>query len=173
MNAAGKLIASFIMLIIGVSLIVVAATSTNAVTELSQRTDTIDIAGARLAGGVNVNSSYPFTLTNTGVNTYKFDYSECRPSTITFKNVTGTTLVEDTAYIYNPTNATLFLINGTGSYAATSNTTTAAFSYCGDGYVTLSWGRSALDTGIGLFGIALFLGAVGLALGSLRDLEVF
>lgn len=168
MNVAGKVIAAFIMLIVGISLIVVAAQTTNISTELSTSTDTVNIASARIAGG-NINESVNFTLTGTGVNTYKFEYSECIPQTIIFKNSSGATLTEPTDYDYYPATAKFSLKNGTGVYGSNSNSTTATYNYCGDGYVTLGWGRSALDTGIGLFGVALLLGAVGLCFSIFKD----
>lgn len=167
-NAVGKLIAAFVMLIVGVSLITVVSTQTNDITELASRTDTVNIAAARIAAG-NINESIQFTLTNTGVNTWKFGYSECIPQTIVFKNNSGTTLTATTHYVYTPATATLTLVNGTTAYGQSSNTTTATFSYCPDGYVALGWGRTSLETSIGLFAIGLLLGAVALTVSVFRE----
>lgn len=159
------------MLIVGISLIAVVSTSTNDITELASRTDTVSIAGARIAAG-NINESFTFTLTNTGVNTWKFGYNECIPQTIVFKNATGTTLTATTDYVYTAATASLTLKNGTGAYGQSSNSTTATFSYCPDGYVALGWGRTSLETAVGLFAIALLLGAVALTLSVFREFEI-
>lgn len=168
-NAVGKLIGAFLLLIIGISLITVVSTSTNDVTEQARRTDTINIASARLAGGVNVNESTQFVLTNTGIGTWKFSYNDCIPQTIVFKNSTGSTLTQNTHYTYTPATAVLTLINGTTAYGSSSNSTTAEFSYCQDGYVTLTWGRTSLETGVGLFGVALLLASVALTISVFRE----
>ena len=156
------------MLIIGVSLIAVVSTQTNDITELASRTDTISIASARIAAG-NINESTTFTLTNTGVGTWKFGYNECIPQTIVFKNNSGATLTAVTDYVYTPATASLTLENGTGAYGQSSNSTSATFSYCPDGYVTLGWGRTSLETAIGLFAIALLLGAVALMVSVFKE----
>ena len=61
LSAVEKLIIGFVGLIIGLALIPQIAITTNSVTGLTATTDTVNIAGARLAGGA-LNESYTFTL---------------------------------------------------------------------------------------------------------------
>ena len=50
----------------------------------------------------------------------------------------------------------------TATQNSQTNTTTVSYGYCGDDYVSESWGRTAVDTTAGLFAIALLLIAVAL-----------
>lgn len=253
MNVLAKILTTFLLLIIGVSLLVVASTSTNSVSDISTASQTIDIGPAKgnttrnitvnnengfingtgyqlnisLIGGadvlqiqnvyvlnarngtsgpitvanytvnasgfvrnattnnwntatfnwsyiyiaktVEINTSYQFTL-NTGAGTPKSDFSECVADSINYNNQTGTTLTSGTDYTYTRATGILTLFNTASlNSTAAGNTTTASYSYCQDGYVTLGWARTSLDTTIGLFGIALLAGAIAMAFGIMRD----
>lgn len=168
-NAVAKILAAFIMLIVGLSLIVVVAGNNNSITELTTKTETVNIAPARLAAGA-INTTYAFTL-DTGLSNWRNDYSECIPTTITFKNQTGGTLTDPTDYVYtyNVPSGQLTLENVANLNDTTSNTTTATYSYCPDGYMALNWGRTSLDTTLGLFAVGLMLGAVALTVSIFKD----
>ena len=167
-STLAKILAAFLLLIVGISLVVVAADSTNDVTEKTTKTESVSIASARNATG-GLDNTVQISL-DTGVNNWRNDYEECIPTTIVFKNQTGQEVTDPTdyAYVYNTGKITVNNVENLNRTAA-GNTTSAEYTYCQDGYVTVAWGRTALDTGIGLFGVALMLGAIGFMISVFKD----
>lgn len=255
-NSVSKILAAFILLIVGISLIVVVANSSNSVTDIGRTTQTIDISAAKLdpfrnltvtnetgwinrtgyqlnvtlltggdvlnlqqiyiinarngstiinSGNYTVNASgfvknltsieyntvvfnwtYTYTSTSSGINTsYQFqvnngvgtwraDYSDCLASSIDYRNQSSNLLTASTDYIYTSSTGILTLLNTASlNRTAAGNTTTADYSYCQDGYMTLGWGRTSIDTAIGLFGVALLLAGVGFMISVFKDFGFF
>ncbi|MFI5405068.1 MAG: hypothetical protein ACHQ1D_01000 [Nitrososphaerales archaeon] len=170
-NAVGKLIGAFLMLIVGVSLIVVAAGMTGDITDLDVTNQTIDFTAAKNITTKDINSSYPFTVNN-GYGTWRVDSSECIDTSIDYRNSSGTVLVANTDYLYNSGNGTLYLRNVSALRLDIKNSSTAQYDTCPEGYVSLGWGRTALDTAIGLFGLGLLLGAIALTMSVFREYDI-
>lgn len=164
-----KLILAFVLLLLGAVLVGVLSDNTNGVTSLTTQTETVNIAGARLAGGT-INTTANFTL-NTGANNWRNDYTKCIDQVIVFKNSSGATLVQNTDYVYsyNLNTNQLTLKNTAAVNNTVSNTTTATYDYCPAGYVTSSMGRTFLDTMLGLFALAVFIISVGLFYSFYKD----
>lgn len=164
-NSVAKLIAAFVMLIVGVSLISVVATQSNTVTDVGGASTAVDLSSARLAAG-DINNTYVFTL-NTHPS-WRADYSECIPTTLEVTNASGFLLTATTDYTFTSATGALSFENSTDVRGST-NTTAAAYAYCQDTYMPLSWGRVALNTTMGLFAIGLMIGAVALGMSVFRE----
>lgn len=170
MSTGGKLVAAFILLLIGVILVSTISTSVLTTTALSTVTDTFSLAPARLAGGA-VNNTYPFKLS--GFGDYREDYTECSSgtlitsgATVVAKNSSGATLTMNGCdaggeyYFVEGINEINFC-NNKNVNQSNSNTTTITHPYCGSNYNITSWGRTATNLTVGLMAIAVFLGSVG------------
>ena len=95
-----------------------------------------------------------------------------RNSSIVLKN-SSSTLAATTDYVWTAdgagTNGYFTLVNTTGIVSMGSNTTTLGWQTCSDEYNTSTFGRTSLDVTVGLFAVALMLGAVGLFYSVYRD----
>ena len=184
MGVGGKLIAAFVMLIIGVVLISTLSTQTIASTALvGSGTESFSVAPARVVqDGYNINDTKVFASKNViahpaADSAVRNGETSCAISSIVMKNASGAVMTANTDYVWNtdgggngPGNLTL---KNTGALNTTVlNTTTISYSYCGENYMTSSWGRTAMDITIGLLAIALFLGAVGFFYSVAKDVEI-
>ena len=160
----GIIISISVALLLGVILIQIIANQTNDKTELKTFTETVNIAGAKLAGGV-INQTYYFVpkyMKNSAG--FRTDNSECSVSSIQLKNSSGfvldnngCALAGDYTFVadirYNLCNVES--LNGTTG--GSPNTTTITYRYCAEDYVATGWARSLLDLVPGFFAIALLI----------------
>lgn len=166
------LMGGFLALIIAAALITPLSESGNKVTTLTSAIDTIDISPARLAGGT-INTTYPFIIDKALFNGWRAANSECEVQTITFKNSTGATMTDPTQYVFVMDVARLTLKNVNALNNSASNTTTASYSYCPEGYVTSSWGRMGINTTMGFFALAALMASVGMFYALARKNGIF
>lgn len=160
MNAS-PLITVFVVGVLAIVFIGVIAGQSNNNTKLTVQVDTISIASARTTEGIN--TSKPLYLSINPAITWRADYSECQPSTIVLANVTGGAFTVTTDYTYSKQNGTLYLLNTTavnGVSGGSSNTTTANYLMCPNGYMTQSWGRSVSNLVVGFLVIMLLIAFV-------------
>lgn len=113
--------------------------------------------------GGEVNESSPnCALTVTYAPTgWKATDSDCYLSDVVVTNTTGVALTLDTDYTLDATNGIVTMLNTTDTNETTLNGDVLIdYSYCGDSYIAESWGRSILNTNVGLFAIAILLAVV-------------
>jgi len=149
-----------VLIILAAVFISVIAEQSNQKTEKTVVTnEVLDISGAVLAGGT-INDTYPLTITNYPT-TWKIE--DCPITNFVIGNATDDFTVT-TDYTFTTTTGVLFLNNteAVNTSNAGTNDSLVDYTYCADDYVNSSWGRSILDTNVGLYAIALLIAAVGL-----------
>jgi len=121
--------------------------------------EVIDISPARLAGGA-INETYPFTIThsNTG---WKTETSDCNIQALNYGN-TSTTWTATTDYSVS-TAGILTLVNTDAVNQTSTNSTRLTYKYCADDYLNSSWGRTLLNTNVGLIAVAILVVAIVVA----------
>jgi hypothetical protein len=170
MDAINKLLMAFLTLIVGVVLLGTIAGSTASVSQLQVISNETQAIGAAISGGIT-NTSYRFTVTNAPTG-WKVD--DCPLTDIAIVNGTNAALTRDTHYTFYPTNGTWYL-KGAGTNESkfwANNNSYVTYSYCGDDYLNLSWGRSMLSVAVGLFAIALLGVSVALFFSVAKDAEI-
>lgn len=165
---AGLLIAAFVMIVIGASLIAIIAQQEQGVTKLkSASLESVDITSLRYAynqmnatKNINVakyyNTSYP----------WKNQDSDCNMEVSRFGNAT-TAFTKTTDYVLG-TSGTLTVLNTTVTVESVPNATTITYTYCGDDYMSESWSRTILDLVPGFFALAIMGVGVALFFGVLK-----
>lgn len=169
-NGMNLLLGAFITLMLGIILLSVYADNSNAITSLTSATETLNLAPARLTGGA-LNTTYDFTLTGTGVGTWKSEYSECLASTLVVKNVSGTEVTSGN-YTYTAATGKVRLTNTLPLNASSSNTSTVTYSKCPDGYTAQAWGRSMQKITVGLFAVMCLAASVGFVYAALKEMGI-
>jgi hypothetical protein len=172
MDAVNKLLYAFLTLIVGVVLLGTISTSVlnvNSGTQVINETQAIDAA---LAGGA-LSITYPFNVTHApALGTWQRDTADGCPLTgIAIKNATNVALTRDTHYTFWPINGSWTLkgttVNSTHFWA--NNNSYVSYTYCGDDYMNLTWGRSVLSVAVGMFALGLLAVSVGLFYAVARD----
>ena len=165
MSMTNKLIAGFVMLILGIVFVSQIADIGLTVTDTTGvESETHNIAST-IATGRNdswINETIVYTLTNAPTG-WKVD--DCPITEFVLANSSGTALTADSDYTLTASAGTFVFIssadlNTTIDFA--TNDTIASYSYCGDDYLNLTWGRTSINLVPGFFAIALLLVAVGL-----------
>lgn len=89
---------------------------------------------------------------------------DCPLANIVVTNASGTELTVTTDYTLSTTTGILNLKNTTATQAGfkADNNTLIDYTYCGTGYVNSNWGRTILNTNVGLYAIAILI--IGVAL---------
>lgn len=172
MDVINKLLFAFVTLIVGIVLIGTISTSVLQVNSISNVVnETIDVSRALAANGVGtgvVNTTYPFQVTNSPTG-WKTD--DCPLTSVVIRNFTNADLTSNVDFTFHPANGTWNLkgttvnvtkLRGAGGGGTTGNNTYVSYSYCGDDYMNLSWGRSVLSVAVGMFALALLIVSVGL-----------
>lgn len=165
-----KLIGAFVTLIVGVVLLGTIATMSSPNTQLTNIVnETHDLTSALTNGATGiVNTTYPFTVTN-----YPTDWKvdDCPLTSISIVNATDSALTRNTDYTFYPANGT-FTLKGTTvntTFFTANNNSYVSYDYCGDDYINIAWGRTAISVSIGLFAIALLIVSVALFFSVARD----
>jgi hypothetical protein len=179
MDAISKLLFAFLTLIVGIVLLGTISTSVlgvNSVTNVVN--ETIDVSHALAENGVGtgvVNTTYPFVVAH-----YPTDWKvqDCPLTSVVIRNFTNSDLTLNTDYTLYPANGTWYLkgttvnvtkLRGAGGGGTTGNNTYVSYSYCGDDYMNLQWGRSVLSVAVGMFALGLLCVSVGLFFSIARD----
>lgn len=156
------LVAAFVALIIGVSLIGIIASQGNAVTSKQHvGGELINVGSARigLSGYGSINESVSnFTIANAPTGWKKLD---CPAKFGTFGNGTiNLTLGID--YEVFGSSGIIRILNTSTTNGSLSNNTYMTYTYCADDYLNSSFGRTGINLVAGFFAIALLLVAVGM-----------
>ena len=163
LDATKKLLLAFVTLIIGIMLIAPLATQSNIVTEKTVITDeVVSVATAQEPVFFYMNVSTDVGPVANVPSSWKIE--DCPLTSITVTNLTGTSLTVTTDYTLSATTGVLNILNTTATVNGFtgSNSSIINYTYCGDDYVNLSWGRTVLDSTIGFFGLALLLTSLAL-----------
>lgn len=151
----------FIAVVLALSFIVAIAALTTQTTERTKvDNEIISIATAQVsynATATGINSSKnlgPVTNYPTG---WKID--DCPLEDIVVTNSSGTVLTLTTDYTLTTSSGILTIVNNTNTINAfkISNNSLVDYSYCGAGYLNLGWGRTILNTNVGLYAIAILV----------------
>lgn len=165
MNAVGKLVLAFVSLILGIALASQAATMALGVTDktiVASEGYNLTGIGCYQDGQVNgTDADCNITLTHAPTSWKKTD---CPLTSVTAKNYTETnTLTLDTDYNLDATNGIITMLNTTTTNLTNlGNEVKIGYTYCDDDYMNLSWGRTSINTSIGLFALGLFGVAIAL-----------
>jgi len=162
LSSTSKLVLAFVTLIIGVVLAAQVATVGVGVTQKLGQTD--DQISSNVAGawdGTNINESYVYTVTN---NPTSWKVTDCPLTNVVLTNSSGTEYTDTTDYVFTASAGT-FTLKNTATVNATltsDNLTYVDYTYCGDDYMNLTWGRTGINLVPGFFALALLLISVGL-----------
>ena len=152
-----KLIAAFVTLILGVALLGVVATSTEASTSKTYARNesfTIDKSVA------DINTTYMYTVAQPPTS-WKID--DCPLTSVVLTNSSDNTAwTVTTDYTFNLNNGTFYLLNSTAVRLSANNLTYVSYNYCADDYINIGWGRTTINLVGGFFALAILF--VSLAL---------
>lgn len=169
-SVTSKLILGFVILLLGAALIGTIATQGLGITEKTRTSNEVHTFAAGISGSVNPATTYRVTNYPTG---WKLVGSDACPLTsVVLTNSTGTPVwTLNTDYLLYAQNGSYKLLNTsqTTKIMHTDNKTYVSYTWCGDDYLNLSWGRTGIDLVAGLFAIALLLSAVGLFYSVAKD----
>jgi len=166
LGTTGKLTLAFVTLLIGVVLIGTVATQGNL------KVDKLVIADESHAftvdSGVDINTTTAYTVTNAPTG---WKIADCPLTSIVISNVTGVALTETTDYTITESTGVYYLKNTTATVAmvGTDNNTYIDYTYCGDDYMNLQWGRTGIKLVPGFFALAILLTSVGLFYSVAKD----
>ena len=95
---------------------------------------------------------------------WKIENDDCNAiGNVVVTNATGSVLTLNTDYRLYATQGLIQMLNTTATNSTNlGENVIISYDYCGDGYVTSSWGRSLLNTTTGFFALGILLAIVGL-----------
>ena len=132
----GKIIMIFVGIIVAITLIVSISTTSNTMTALQPViNESVDISGA--ANGVDINTTYPLTVTNNyPAGDWRRSEPGCVMTGIVLGNSSGAVYTVTTDYIFGTTNGTFYLrdTNAVNSSILGDNVTYVSYNFCDEGY---------------------------------------
>jgi len=154
--AINKLIIAFVALILGIVLLGTVATLNYDVTSKSRIVDeSIYIVKNAAGSGLDINTTWVYTL-NEAPTGWKTEGTDCDISNSKFANSSGSALTVTTDYVLVANTGTFTLKNTSNLVKYTDdNLTDVSYSYCGDDYLNLSWGRTVINLVGGFFALAI------------------
>ncbi len=158
LSITNKIVLAFVTLIIGVVLIGSIATQSLAVTETTAASETKALT---IDNDIDINETEVYTVTN---NPTGWKVTDCPLTNLVISNQSGTALTVTTDYIPTLSAGTYTMVNNSdtieliGAY----NNTYVTYSYCGDDYMNLTWGRTIINLLAGFFALAILGLSVGL-----------
>jgi len=169
-----KLLIAFVALLIGVVLIGSISTEGLArTTKLDATSELHNILPTYATGKNNtdINPTIVYTLTN---NPTTWKTADCPITNFVLENSSGTDLTVTTDYVLTASTGTFVFVNSAGlNTTLESNNTYASYTYCGDDYMNLTWGRTMINIVPGFFAIALLMVSLGLFYSVAKDSGVF
>lgn len=171
LNSIGKLIAAFVTLILGVSLLVtISGEALNKTSTINLPTELVTITTARTNPGINdINTSVSnFTLVNKPTS---WKQTDC-PVVLNSYGNASTNFTLTTDYVFYNNLGIITLKNTTTTKASLPNATYANYVYCGDDYLNSSFGRTTTLLIPGLFALALLAISVGLFYSIGKDFDL-
>lgn len=169
LGITGKLVLAFVTLLLGVVLIGVIATNSLVVTDRKVIGDENEIVTADDDNVSRINTTEVHTVTNFPT-TWKT--ADCPLASITIKQVDGDELADSTDYTFDSSAGSWVFISTVDSDAllnGSSNLSTVSYSYCGDDYLNIGWGRNILNLVSGFFALAVLGASIGLFYSIAKD----
>jgi len=166
-GTTGKLVAAFVTLLLGAVLITTIASEGLARTDKLVINNEVEAFTPVDVGNINTTEVHTVTNAPTG---WKSD--DCPLESVAIKNASGgTALTVTTDYTLTASAGTFLLLNTTATVAmiGADNNTYVDYTYCGDDYMNLTWGRTAINLTAGFFAIAILLISVGLFYSVAKD----
>lgn len=159
------LIAAFLALIVGISLISVVATESNDITSVINISgENISYASAREAGTGAVDTT-AVVIANPPT-TWRI--SGCPITSFVLYNSSGS-LTNVVDYTFTASTGSIAFNNTDNVNGSASNTTTATYQYCDREYLTQGWNRSIIKLVPGFFALALIGVGIGLFYGVMKQ----
>ena len=177
--ATQKLIMGFVTLIIGISLLGVVATGSSDVTTKDVTQNESFVLTDML--GPDNNTEANVTVTQDVANAYtstdwQWNDGECTIDVTLLAMINATPATEGTDFNVTA-NGAVALMNTTfwslGDIDTNLNVTMISYTYCGDDYMSLGWGRSIISLIPGFFAIALLMVSVALFYSVAKDTGLF
>lgn len=170
----GLLVAAFIMIVVGASLIGVIAKQEQELTkQAAVGSEIIDITQARVglaANNINISKTFNVAKAYTSsTNRWKASDTDCNMVAVRFNVSDDAAPMAATTDYTLSTSGTLTLVNSSAMIANVSNTTEIAYTYCPDSYLSEGWSRSVLDLTPGFFALAIMGIGVALFFGVLKN----
>ena len=90
-----------------------------------------------------------------------WNQEDCPLTSVVVENDTGTlTLTLDTDYSVTASTGTIRMLNTTSTnLTSMGDDVLITYTYCGDNYVSSSWGRDVLNVNVGLYAVAILIAA--------------
>ena len=170
-----KLLVAFITLLIGIVLVgSIASEGLGKTTKLVALNETHNVLPTILTGRntTDINSTIVYTLTNAPT-TWKT--ADCPITNFVMRNQSGTAFTVTTDYVLTASAGTFVFVNNAAlnnSIGFNTNNTYVDYTYCGDDYMNLTWGRTSINLVPGFFAIALLLISLGLFYSVAKDTGV-
>ena len=159
-SSTSKLIAAFVLLILGIVFVSQVASIGSGVTAKTVvNNEVIDYTTAFQESSDQINETITFTVAN---NPTSWKTTDCPLTGVTLTNSSGTSWTSGTDYTLTASAGTFTLINTIDVNVTSDNQTYIDYQYCGDDYMNLTWGRTGINIVPGFFAIALLLISVGL-----------
>jgi len=168
-NVTSKLVLAFVLLLLGVVFVGVIATQGLAVTAKTGVVDESFDYTAKLSGVSTVNVSEANATVTYAPTGWKSN--DCPLTSVVVTNGSGTVFTLNTDYKIVASTGTIEILNTSATNAANNvgNTSLIDYTYCADGYMNLSWGRTGINLVAGFFAIALLMIALGLFYSVAKD----
>ena len=164
-SSLAMLMSAFLAIIVGVSLIGVIASEGNDVTNTINVTgESVDYTDAILDITGEINTTKEITIANAPDG---WRITDCPVVGFDLYNDSGSlTLTAD--YTFTASTGVILFNNTANVNDSLTNTTTATYVYCDEGYLTQGWNRTIIDLIPGFFALALMGIGVGLFYGVMR-----
>ena len=162
----GKLVAAFVMIILGVVLISVIADTSSLVTDTLNVNETLTVGTYGAKSTLNTTDEIQLANAPTG-----WKQAECPITSLVIYNNTGVKLTLTTDYTFTASNGSILFVNTSviNHTFSGSNDTNVGYTYCADGYLTQAWSRSILDLVAGFFALGILGIGVGIFYSVARD----
>jgi len=168
-NTTSKLVIAFFTMLLGIVLIGTIADSGSLHTNKFTVNETLDIGPAVVgtsSATSEINESVNLTLANAPTG---WKVADCPITSFSMYNQSGSVLTVTTDYILTASAGTLSLTNTTALNQSSSNDTQVSYTYCGDDYLNLTWGRSIMNLVAGFFALAILGISLGLFYSVAKD----
>jgi len=159
-SSASKLIAAFVLLIIGIVFVgQVAVIGSGVTSKVGVGNEVIDYTTAFQESSDQINETITFTVAN---NPTGWKVNDCPLTGITLTNSSGSAWTSGTDYTFTASTGTFIIKNTINTNITTTNQTYVGYQYCGDDYMNLTWGRTGINLVSGFFALTMLLFSIGL-----------
>lgn len=159
-SSVSKLIAAFVLLVIGIVFVSQVAVIGSEITSKTGITDeVIDYTTAFQESSDQINETITFTVAN---NPTSWKVIDCPLTSIALTNSSGSTWTSGTDYTFTAATGTFTIGNTIDTNVTADNYTYVDYIYCGDDYMNLTWGRTGINLVPGFFALTMLLISVGL-----------